>query len=192
MFISKIFLVLFALLFSSALAAPLLVGSALRSPARIERSLDDPQLSTRGFAHIVQAARIAGQIKRKVRPTPGKAVFWTGRIPHPNKSHDPVSVQGSTEKWAKAKGKEVLEPTLKMHGIHIPSQDHNPYAPKLWNIASQVYAQRASGHVHAIVGTELRDGNTYQKIEKPELMNNNKVTKITEHNAATGGTTVVK
>ncbi|KIM35477.1 hypothetical protein M413DRAFT_32495 [Hebeloma cylindrosporum] len=192
MFISKIFLVLFALLFSFALAAPVPGGSALAAPDRKERSLDVPQLSARGFAHIVQAAKVATQIKKKLKPTPGKAVFWSGVVPHPTKADKWLSVQDQAESWAKANGKETIDPSLKKEGVHMPLRKDNPFTQKLWDFASKVYAKRTSGHVHVVLGTKLREKNTYENIEKPVLLKNKKVTKITEHNAATGEKTVIK
>ena len=177
MFISKIFFILFALL----------VGSALAAPVVKERSLDDPQLSTRGLGQLAKAAGIAVRLKKNIRPAPGKSVFWSGTKPGKN---GPVSVGQDAESFAKTHGKEVLNP--KKHGINMPSQKENKYSNKLWGFASKVYAQRSSGHVHAILGSTRRPGNVYDTIEKPALMKNKKVTKITEHNAVTGKKTVVK
>jgi len=179
MFISKVLLVLFALLVSSAVAAPV--------PK--DRSLDDLQLSTRGLRQAAKAVGIALKVKMKLRPAPGKAVFWSGSRPGKN---GPVSVGKDAEKFAKAHGKEVLGQSLAKHGIKIPSQTKSPYSNKLWGFASKVYAQRASGHVHAVVSSTRRPGNIYDTIEKPALMKNKKVTKLTEHNAETGKATVVK
>jgi len=177
MFISKVLVVLFALL----------VGSALAAPLRAERSLDDLRLSSRGLGQMAKAAGLAVRLKKNIRPAPGKAVFWSGTRPGKN---GPVSVGKDAEHFAKAHGKEVLDPTK--HGISIPTRKENPYSNKLWGFASKVYAQRASGDVHAILGSTRRPGNVYDTIEKPALMKNKKVTRLTEHDAATGKTTVVK
>ncbi|KIM37924.1 hypothetical protein M413DRAFT_30576 [Hebeloma cylindrosporum] len=179
MFISKVFVLLFALL----------VGSALAAPVRIERSLGEPQLSTRGIGQMAQAAGVAIKIKKNLKPTKGKSVFWSGSRPSKN---GPVSVEKDAERYAKAKGKEVLAPTLQKQGINIPAQKDSPYSYKLWKYASKVYAQRTSGSAHAVLGSTRRPGNIYDTIEKPELMKNKKVTKLTEHNAETGKKTVVK
>ncbi|KDR70553.1 hypothetical protein GALMADRAFT_144466 [Galerina marginata CBS 339.88] len=181
MFISKVFLTLFALLLSTALAAP--------APIRQAPSRDDLQLSTRGLGQLAKAAGMALKIKKNLHPTPGKAVFWSGS--RPGKS-GPVSVGADAERFAAKHGKEVLNPSLQKHGINIPSRKESPYSNKLWGFASKVYAQRASGHVHAVLGSTRRPGNIYDTIEKPILMKNKKVTKITEHNAETGKATVVK
>jgi hypothetical protein len=179
MFISKIFVVFFTLL----------VGSALAAPVYTERPLDDLQLSTRGLGHMAKAVRIALRIKKRLRPTPGKSVFWSGTRPS---EHEPVSVDDDAQNFAKAHGKEVLASTLEEHGINIPSHEENPYSSKMWDIASKTFAQRTSGHVHAILGSTRRPGNVYDTIEKPTLMKNKKVTKLTEYNAETWETTVVK
>jgi len=179
MLVSKIFVVVFALL----------VGSALAAPVRTARSRDDFQLSTRAIHHMTSAARIALRTKKRLRPTHGKAVFWSGTRPS---KHGHVSVDHDAQNFAKAHGKELLAPSLEKHGINIPSHLENPYSHKLWNMASKTFAHRASGHVHAILGSTRRPGNVYDTIEKPTLMKNKKVTKLTEHNAETGETTVVK
>jgi len=103
-----------------------------------------------------------------------------------------VSAGKDAEKFAKAHGKEVLGKSLAKHGIKIPSKTKSPYSHKLWKFASKVYAQRASGHVHAVLGSTRKPGNIYDTIEKPALMKNKKVTKLTEHKAGSRKATVVK
>jgi hypothetical protein len=180
MFISRVLLVLFALLATTVIAAPVWH----------ERSLEELQLSARGFRQIKQAVGIALKLKKNLRPAPHQAVFWSGTK---SSKHGPVSVGADAQHFAHAHGKEVLNnESLKKHGINIPSRKDSPYSTRLWKIASKVYAQRASGDVHAILGSARRPGNVYDTIEKPALLKNKKVTKLTEHNAETGKTTIVK
>jgi len=179
MFISRVFVFFFALLISSAIAAPVIK----------ERSPDEPQLSARTIKHMSQAVGIAMRIKKSLRPQPGQAVFWSGTKSGKN---GPVSVGKDAEKFAKVNGKEVLRHALAKQGIKIPPPSQNPHSSRLWEIASKVYALRASGDTHAILGSVRRPGNVYDAIERPTLLKNEKVPKLTEHNAETGKSTVVK
>lgn len=61
----------------------------------------------------------------------------------------------------------------------MPEWDfYNPSSMDVWNMASAAYAEQVSGEVRAVVGTELRPGNTWENIELPRLMENPNVTKI--------------
>jgi hypothetical protein len=50
----------------------------------------------------------------------------------------------------------------------------------LWKHASKLWAERSKGKTTAILG-DMRPQNTYNKIEKPALAKNKKVTTHTEH-----------
>ncbi|KIM34842.1 hypothetical protein M413DRAFT_14879 [Hebeloma cylindrosporum] len=192
MFISKIVVILFAVL----------VGSALAAPVRIERSLDDVQLSPRGVlkvphsreainrSHRSQAMKVFLKINQKLKPKPGKSVFWTGKVPK-NGNPEAVTIQPDAEHWAAVRNKEAIDPMLKKKGVNMPSRDDNRYAGALWKHASRVFAHRASGHVHTLLGSVIRKNAIYKNIEKPILMQNNKVTRLTEHDVLTGTKTVV-
>ncbi|KDR70552.1 hypothetical protein GALMADRAFT_878054 [Galerina marginata CBS 339.88] len=168
MFISKVFIFLFALLVSSAIAIPVRPNvGAVRQAA--------------------QAAKIVVKTKQSLRPASGQAVFWSGSRPGEN---GPVSVKQDAEHFAKVHGKGTLEQTLKGHGVIIPK--NSPHRTKMWEVASKTYAQRAKGDTHVILGSTRRPDSHYDTIEKPALMKNKKVTRLTEHNAHTGKATVVK
>ena len=49
-----------------------------------------------------------------------------------------------------------------------------------------MYAKQASGDVRVIVGDKLREGNIFETIELPILMENKAVTSITTINPRTG------
>jgi hypothetical protein len=181
MFISKVFVqvVFFALLVSSVIAAPVVK----------EQSPDTVQLSARSD-HMKQAVNIARQIKRTLMPTPGKSVFYTGTKPG---KKGPIPVKQTAEYFAKANGgKQLLGNALAKAKIRIPSISKNPHAMRVWRIASKVFAMKSSGTVHAFIGKWVRPGNDYHNAEKPSLLKNKKVSKLIEHNAETGESTVVK
>jgi len=181
MLISKVFVVFFALLVSSVIAAPVLTDRSLDEVELLPRRLDGP---TRA---------IASRIRKTLRPKPNGTVFWSGRVPKNGKKGfkgNGVSVKKYADKFAKNNGKETVSQAMKRTNNKIPN--NNKKKMKLWEVSSKVFALHASGDIHAILGSKRRDKNIYDKIEKPTLMNNPKVTKLTEHNVVTGKTTVVK
>ena len=115
MFISKIFIIL----------SMLLVGLALTAPVVKEWSFNNLQLSMCGLRQLAKAARITLWVKKNLKPTPGKSVFWS-------RTNGPVSVSKDAEYFAKVHRKEVLNPTLQKHRINIPSRKESKYSNKLW------------------------------------------------------------
>ncbi|KAJ3513421.1 hypothetical protein NLJ89_g2958 [Agrocybe chaxingu] len=178
MFAPKYLLVAFALFASLISAAPIEYSSegylAVREPKPIK--------------NLFKAVGIAHKINKAVKPKPNGAVFWSGT--KADKNGKQTSVRADAEKFAKKHGKETLNMQLNKHGVNIP--DKNPHSPRLWNIASKLMAHRAKGETHAFLGSKVRPGSVWNKIEKPTLMKNKKVHKVTEHNAATGKKTVTK
>ncbi|KAF8192050.1 hypothetical protein BJ912DRAFT_275409 [Pholiota molesta] len=185
MFIPKFLVVLLALL----------LGSVIAAPAYYERS-DEVELEARqrGLSRFRQAAQsvaINRQVKQKLRPKAGEAVFWSGSTPDAHGK--PVSARVHAEQFAKTHpGTSTVNHALAKHGISIPDKPQNRYSDKMWGVASKVWAERAHGDTHVVLGGHVRPGSVYNTIEKPTLMNNHRVTKVTEHNVATGKSTVVK
>ena len=182
MFISKVVVVFSALLVSSVIAAPVIT----------ERSLDEVELLPRaGLGFKGAAAAIASKIRSSLKPKPGGAVFWSGKVPGTGKKEGKdVSVKQYADKFAKNKGKETIGGAMKRADIKIPNQSKHNW--NLWKTASKFFAHRASGDTHAVLGSKRQQGNIYDTIEKPTLMKNPKVTKLTEHHVASGSSTVVK
>jgi hypothetical protein len=180
MFISKVFVLFFSLL---------LVSSVIGAPVLTERSLDEVELLPRaGGGMSKKAASAFKKITSFLRPKPGKAVFWSGMFK--KKGGGDVSVKRKAENFAKSQGKETIGHALHRQNIRIPGND--PHTNQLWDHASHTFAKHASGETHAVLGPKMREGNVYERIEKPTLLKNDKVTKLTEHNPETGGSSVVK
>ncbi|KAJ3513422.1 hypothetical protein NLJ89_g2959 [Agrocybe chaxingu] len=182
MFAPKYLFVAFALFASLVSAAP------------IAEYFDEGELAAReplpSLKHLAQAVGVARKLRTAIKPKPNGAVFWSGT--KTTKKGKEVSVKADATKFAKKHGKETLNMALKKHGVKIPTEKQNPHSPRLWNIASKLMAQRAKGETHAVLGSKVRPGSVWKKIEKPTLMKNKKVTKVTEHNAATKKKTVTK
>lgn len=81
---------------------------------------------------------------------------------------------------AKSKNGVTLESTIRDREIELPAWDFdNPDSIKAWEEASSAYAEQVSGDVKAVIGENLRDGNIWENIELPRLMENPNVTSIT-------------
>ena len=178
MLFSKVYVVFVALLVSSVIAAPVIT----------ERSLDEYELLPRaGLGFKGAALKVAASIRQKLRPQ-RDGVFWSGKVP--GKNGKDVSVKKYADAFAKKKGKETIGAAMKKSDINIPSKSKHNW--NLWKTASKFFSHRSSGETHAILGSKRAHGNVYDTIERPTLMKNPKVTKHTEHNVASGSSTVVK
>ncbi|KAF8182582.1 hypothetical protein BJ912DRAFT_978294 [Pholiota molesta] len=162
----------------------LLIGNSLAAPVFIESS---DELVAR-MTHAEEAAAVHAQIHRDVNPKKDTSVFWSGNYPDANGKM--VSVGAHARQQAKASGRETLEDHLHSKGIHIP--DRNPETRNLWLTASTVYAERSKGEVHTYLGSAVSPKSVYNTLEKPALMNNPHVKKVTEHQMPHGAQTVVK
>ncbi len=56
----------------------------------------------------------------------------------------------------------------------------------LWDEASKAYAEQAKGNVHAVLGDNVREGSTWNRVEKDALAKNDKVNKVTSVDPKTG------
>jgi len=169
-----------------------LVAKLVASAPIVTDFFDDAELVIRGPGanDKAKAVSIAHQIRRKLRPEPNKAVFWSGtKVDENGKT---VSVLKDAKNFAKKTGKETINMSLKKKGIAIPSQQTNSLARRLWHMASKTMAKRASGDTHAVLGENIRKDSVWKTIEEKELMKNDKVTKVTEHNQKTGTSKVTK
>jgi len=118
--------------------------------------------------------KIKKQLDQKLSPPRNKAVFWSGNVGSESTKHH-------AEKYAKKTGKQTLEMAVKKNGIKMPA--FNKPNGGLWKYASNLWAERSKGKTTAILGN-MRPKNTYNRIERPALDKNKKVTKHTEHHIA--------
>ena len=139
---------------------------------------------------MAQAVNIARQIKSSVKPEKDKAVFWSGT--KQDASGKTVSVNKDAQTFAKSNGKETLNMALQKNNIKIPTQQQNPQSNRVWDMASKTFATRASGKTDAVLGGAVRKDSVWNRVEKPALMKNDKVTQVTEHNKQSGSSKVTK
>ncbi|WP_212757699.1 hypothetical protein [Mycobacterium sp. DBP42] len=111
---------------------------------------------------------------------PDGATFWSGRNGD-GIGIGPISAggNGAADLIAGGNTATTLEGLLDANGIQPPKwSPTDVYADNWWSAVSQIYAENASGEVHAVVGSNLRPGNVWENVELPRLMDNPNVTKI--------------
>ncbi|MFC5583035.1 hemagglutinin repeat-containing protein [Rhodanobacter terrae] len=115
----------------------------------------------------------------------GQAVFWSGRT-------NGVGGAGTAGQFASSQGGTTLEQLAEANGINLPVWDPSNLASvQAWEIASQAYANNASGTVNAVIGNSLRPNNVWETVELPALKANPNVTQIIQTDPATGVSTVI-
>jgi hypothetical protein len=124
--------------------------------------------------HIVDVITISNKLIQALKPELDMSVFWSGRTKG-------VSVGTKAQKFAKYYNKETVGMALQRLGIKIPTAKQNPLSWHIWELASKLFATRTCGEVNVVLGKKSLSGSVWMKIEKPTLMKNLKVTKITEH-----------
>lgn len=184
MFTSKFLVFFFAAFLAPSIAAPIWHGGSDTA------DLQAREPAKGSLKHAVQAVSTINKVNKGFHPKEGEAVFWSGTRSGPHDTR--VSVHGDAQKFAHDHGKSTINHGLSHNGIRIPDRKENPHSDHIWNVASKVWAERAHGDTHAILGGAVRPQSVYKTIEKPILMKNDRVTKLTEHNMETGKKTVVK
>lgn len=137
--------------------------------------------------------KITGEITNALKTEPGTAFFWSGCAKvDPSTRKLLVSGDEVAAEIASKCGGTTLETQIKIKNIEMPKWDFDvPDSIKAWEDASAAYAKQVSGDVRAIVGQKLRDGNIWENIELPRLMQNPNVTKITTIDPDTLAETVI-
>ena len=186
MFTSKFLVFFIAALLAPSIAAPIWNGR----PETADLQARAPTKGAERFRHAAQAVKTINKVNKVFHPKEGEAVFWSGTRKGPGDTR--VSVHGDAQKFAHEHGKSTINHGLSQHGVRIPDRKENHYSDHIWNEASKTWAERAHGSTHAILGGHVRPQSVYKTIEKPILMKNDRVTKLTEHNMETGTNTVVK
>lgn len=126
------------------------------------------------------------ELRDLTRTERDSAFYWSGR------DANGVGVgpddSGIAERIASANGGQTLEQTLAANGVDpLPKWDrHDPESVRFWEDASAAFAENASGDVRAVVGSDLREGNIWQTIEIPRLVDNPNVTSISQIDPDTG------
>lgn len=123
---------------------------------------------------------ISAEIYEKLKTERDTAYFWSGC--HKMDELGNVVSNGDVVATdiAKSKNGVTLESTIRDREIELPAWDFdNPDSIKAWEEASSAYAEQVSGNVKAVIGENLRDGNIWENIELPRLMENPNVTSIT-------------
>ena len=99
--------------------------------------------------------------------------FWSGKS-------NGIGGMDIAANIAKKNGGATLEMVLEREGIILPEFNIlDSTAVEIWQNASAVYAKQVSGHVRAIVGSNVNPKGVWLTIELPALKNNPNVTKIT-------------
>ena len=163
MFISRLCVIL-------VLAVNLIDALPVLQTSGLERRVKDPETSSNP-----KHWPTSEQLDRALPTGPGKATFWAGRT-------NGVSAQVSADEHAKKTGGTTLEGHLKDHELKMPPWNKGDKAAEgKWNEASDKFASKAQGHVHAFVGKETRPDSVYHNREKKRLVENPAVKSITEH-----------
>lgn len=123
-------------------------------------------------------------IRKAVASAPGSNVFWTGRTGSCSSPADGVIV--TTQNFARGRGQKTLEMRLRDAGINMPVYaEHNPdpRSKQLWRFASREFAAQSFGQAWVVKGTCVRDSNTWERNELPELKTSGKIKCIWEISA---------
>ncbi len=119
-------------------------------------------------------------LKRALDTGPNQAYFWSGRV-------DGNSVQDQAIAIAESRGGTTIEGLLERADVTMPE-----YAPgdttseDAWEKVSEYYADGASGVVHVVMGTQLRENNIFETKELPALKANGLVVQVVKVDAQTG------
>ena len=137
--------------------------------------------------------QITGEITNALKTEPGTAFFWSGCAKvDPSTGKLLVSGDEVAAEIANKCGGTTLETQIKVNNIEMPKWDFDvPESIKAWEDTSAAYAKQVSGDVRAIVGKKIRDGNIWENVELPRLMQNPNVSKITTIDPDTMAETVI-
>ncbi|MHA5052205.1 GDSL-type esterase/lipase family protein [Streptomyces sp. SD15] len=122
------------------------------------------------------------EVSAALESTPGSNYFWTGRTGGCASEDD--SVKGLAERIASERGGKTLEMRLREAGINMPSFDAPDPAKEIWRFASREYAKKTSYQAWVIKGSCVREGNTWEEKELPNLKASGKMRCIWEIDAS--------
>ena len=121
----------------------------------------------------------AAMLRRLLRTGDGEAVFWSGL----GKEGDRIAAL-----YTSKHGGTTLEQLL--DGKHVKMPDFHA-DPAIWEQASDAFAMGARGTVRVILGDSVDPSSVWQRIERPALEANRRVTKIVAINPHTGAESVI-
>ncbi|WP_328965348.1 GDSL-type esterase/lipase family protein [Streptomyces virginiae] len=113
------------------------------------------------------------EVSRALDSAPSTNYFWTGRTGKCAGEED--SVKGTAEQLARERGGKTLEMRLREAGVKMPSFDAPDPAKDIWRFASREYARKTSYQAWVIKGTCVRDDNTWEDKEFPNLKSGGQV-----------------
>ena len=112
-------------------------------------------------------------VRELLKTEPNTAFFWSGTT-------DGIGGQDRALEIAKKHDGVTLAFVIETNKIDMPDWDfNNPKWVEAWEQVSAAYAEQASGEIHAVIGTKLREGSMWETTEVPRLKANPDVTKIT-------------
>ena len=112
-------------------------------------------------------------VRELLKTEPNTAFFWSGTT-------DGIGGQDRALEIAKKHDGVTLAFVIETNKIDMPDWDfNNPKWVEAWEQVSAAYAEQASGEIHAVIGTKLREGSMWETTELPRLKANPDVTKIT-------------
>jgi hypothetical protein len=133
------------------------------------------------------------ELNQALKTGPGQAIFWSGKTMVEGKKR---SARLDAWKQAESTGGKTLDMAMKEGGIPIPSKP--PPGPKQkiqdqrqWKKPSIIFAKKAQGEIDVHLGEAVKPDSVYNQYEKPKLLANPKVTKVT-HRRPDGSTEVIK
>jgi hypothetical protein len=123
------------------------------------------------------------ELNQALKTGPGQAIFWSGKTIVDGKKR---SSRLDAWKHAESTGGKTLDMAMKDGGIPIPEKV--PPGPKKsvksqrkWKKPSIIFAKKAQGEIDVHLGELVNPDSVYNKYERPKLLENPKVTKVTEH-----------
>ncbi|MET7784041.1 GDSL-type esterase/lipase family protein [Streptomyces sp. NPDC005388] len=133
-------------------------------------------LGQTALAPNVNAADIPtqDQVRAALASGPANNLFWTGRIGSCQSEDD--SVKKMVEEYARQRHQKTLEMRLADAGLKMPpfdTPDNN--AKEIWRFASAEFARQTSDQAWVVKGKCVRDDNTWETRELPELKQSGKV-----------------
>lgn len=130
---------------------------------------------------------LRARLEKALKPKPNKAIFFSGCNLYDDDGNLVKNAAAVANEFAHQNDGDTMNTLLSSNKAELPEWDFDDEdSIRSWEEASELYAKQASGDVRVIVGDKLREGNIFEAIELPILMENKAVTSITTINPRTG------